>query len=273
MCIFACRHHWASTSVRVCVSQRGSVSVWVVSTRNNTLPWDLLNGHHLSLSVKALGKLILRLRCFSPAASRNQPTSFHWKEKKENKNWKGGRKKNTFSETENIDGKEAEWNPTADCISKDGDCDSVLYLQRWKVQPVAHQTFLTWIWLVILSQCKQVLDVTSTHTLTKSSTWANSLSAEAHIKSLSFIVKAPFSAVFPPSSLLFSFSTQPTGLQIQLMHLCPCVSVTSALPACLYICPSLPVWPVMNQSVCVSVYLSFPPPRPSFTLHVWQLSG
>lgn len=64
MYIFACRHHWVSTSVRVCVSQRGSVSVWVVSTRNNTLPWDLLNGHHLSLSAKALGKLMLRLRCF-----------------------------------------------------------------------------------------------------------------------------------------------------------------------------------------------------------------
>lgn len=79
MCIFACRHHWVSTSVRVCVSQRGSVSVWFVSTRNNTLPWDLLNGHHLSLSAKALGKLLLRLRCFLPAASRNQPPSLLWK--------------------------------------------------------------------------------------------------------------------------------------------------------------------------------------------------
>lgn len=63
-CTHRCRHHWVSASEWVCVSQRVSVSVWVVSTRNNTLPWDLLNGHHLSLSGKALGKLMLELRCF-----------------------------------------------------------------------------------------------------------------------------------------------------------------------------------------------------------------
>lgn len=74
MYIFACRHHWVSASVRVCVSQRGSVSVWVVSTRNNTLPWDLLNGHHLSLSAKALGKLMLRLRCFFTSG----PAKMNW---------------------------------------------------------------------------------------------------------------------------------------------------------------------------------------------------
>lgn len=81
MCIFVCRHHWVSTSVQVCASQHGSVSVWVVRTRNNTLPWDLLNGHHLSLSAKALGKLMLQLTCFSPAA--RQKPSLLWKEKKE----------------------------------------------------------------------------------------------------------------------------------------------------------------------------------------------
>ncbi len=67
----------------MCVSQRASVSVWVVSTRNNTLPWDLLNGHHLSLSGKALGKLMLQLRCFLPAASKTEATSLLWEEKKE----------------------------------------------------------------------------------------------------------------------------------------------------------------------------------------------
>ena len=79
-----CRHHWVSTSAGVCVSQRVSVSVWVVGTRNNTLPWDLLNGHHLSLSGKALGKLMPRLRCFSPAASWNELASLPWEKKEEN---------------------------------------------------------------------------------------------------------------------------------------------------------------------------------------------
>lgn len=39
---------------KVCVSQR--MCAGVVSSRNNTLPWDLLNGRHLSLSAEALGK-------------------------------------------------------------------------------------------------------------------------------------------------------------------------------------------------------------------------
>lgn len=98
-----------STSVQVCVSQRGSVSVRVVSTRNNTLPWDLLNGHHLSLSAKALGKLKLRLRCISPAASQNQPASLLCKGKKEKhgetKLKREGEKKGKMllSEAENVD--------------------------------------------------------------------------------------------------------------------------------------------------------------------------
>lgn len=126
------------------------------------------------------------------------------------------------------DGKEGEWNLTADCISRGGECDSVLYLQCRKVESMGHKTFLSWIWLVILSQCKQILYVdTHTHTFTKSSTWANSLSAWAYIKSLSFIVMAPFSTVFPLSSLLFC--TQPTEQQLQPMHLCPCVVCMACL--------------------------------------------
>lgn len=49
---------------KVCSSQR--VCAGVVSTRNNTLPWDLLNGRHLSLSVEVLGKAELRLRRVAP---------------------------------------------------------------------------------------------------------------------------------------------------------------------------------------------------------------
>lgn len=55
---------------------------------------------------------------------------------------------------------------TSDCISRDGEFDSVLYLQSWEVQPMGHKTFLTWIWVVILSQCKQILNV-DTHTLSQ----------------------------------------------------------------------------------------------------------
>lgn len=63
------------------------------------------------------------------------------------------------------DGKEGEWNLTADCISRGGECDSVLYLQCRKVETMGHKTFLSWIWLVTLSQCKQILYVdTHTHT-------------------------------------------------------------------------------------------------------------
>lgn len=111
-----CRHHWVSTSAWVCVSQRVSVSVWVVSTRNNTLPWDLLNGHHLSLSGKALGKLMRRLRCFLPAASpENEPASLLWKEKKRKtamQIWMR-EKKNSYSEAGKVDGEEREWHLTA----------------------------------------------------------------------------------------------------------------------------------------------------------------
>lgn len=88
MCIFVCRHHWVSTSVQVCASQHGSVSVWVVRTRNNTLPWDLLNGHHLSLSAKALGKLMLQLTCFSPAARQNRHYCGRRRKKLAKQKWK-----------------------------------------------------------------------------------------------------------------------------------------------------------------------------------------
>lgn len=80
---------------------------------------------------------------------------------------------------------------------------------------------------VVPMQTDSVCRHTHTHTFTKSSTWANSLSAWAYIKSLSFIVMAPFSTVFPLSSLLFC--TQPTEQQLQPMHLCPCVVCMACL--------------------------------------------
>lgn len=140
MCVFASIVH-VSTSVWVCVSQHFSVSVWVVTTRNNTLPWDLLNGHHLSISGRALGKLMLQLRCFLPGASQNEPASLLWKEKKEKLQNKI--ENLLFLRKVKVNGKKREWNLTADGISRAWDCDSVIYLQCWEVQPMGHKTFLT----------------------------------------------------------------------------------------------------------------------------------
>lgn len=90
---------------------------------------------------------------------------------------------------------------------------------------MGHKPRITWVCLVILFQCKQIVNVTHT--------WANCLLNWIHIKSSQFIVKASFSTVFP----LFSFSAQPTGQQPELMHLCPsvcaCQSAHHCLPSCL----------------------------------------
>lgn len=137
----------------------------------------------------------------------------------------------------------------SDCILRDLDCDSVLYLQCWEVQPVRHKTFLAWIRLVILSQCKQILNANAL-TLTKSSTWANSLSPWAHMKSLSFIVMAFFfhristvlSIVFTEHTTNWTGATAdaPVPLCAHVWHLY-CLSGYSLISrsACLCVCVSV----------------------------------
>lgn len=105
-----CRRRWASTSLGVCVCVCFQVSVWVVSTRNNTLPWDLLNGHHLSLSGKALGKLMLLLRCFFFFFFNQRPAEMK-------RHHCCRRRIFSVFDVRNVDGVKSGRNLTSDCIS------------------------------------------------------------------------------------------------------------------------------------------------------------
>lgn len=116
-----------------------------------------------------------------------------------------------------------------------------------------------------LSHCPRVNKFcTQTHTVTKNSTWTNSLSARAHISSLSFIVKALCLVVFSQSALLFPCSVRLPGLQ--LMHLCLCAFLChlhspSSPPPCLSVCLSIclsPLLSVSHSTPLTAVRMNFP---------------
>ena len=116
-----------------------------------------------------------------------------------------------------------------------------------------------------LSERRHMHARTHKHSVTKSSTWTNSLSAWAHIKSLSFIVMAPFSTVFPLSSLLFSFTTDGTAATTEApVPLCVCVCVCHlyCLPVCIYVhlCPR--GCSLIRRSACLCFRLPVCPPPP-----------
>lgn len=64
-----------------------------------------------------------------------------------------------------------------------------------EVQLMGHKTFLSWIWVVTLSQSKHIVNTDDKHTWTKSSTWSNSLCAQAHVESSWLIRMDLFSPV------------------------------------------------------------------------------
>lgn len=61
----------------------------VVSTRNNTLPWDLLNGRHLSLSAEASGKAGLRRVASRHSETTSVVTVAEVRQSHGAKKWKG----------------------------------------------------------------------------------------------------------------------------------------------------------------------------------------
>lgn len=101
-----------------------------------------------SVSIReGFGKTNASAQMLFTSGRQNEPASLFWEEKrKKNCETNLKEKKNvSFSETRKVDVKERGPNLTADCVSRDGDCDSVLYLQCREVQPMGHKTFLTWI--------------------------------------------------------------------------------------------------------------------------------
>lgn len=218
-CVYVCKHTPPFVCIcSLCLSQRSFVSVWVVKTRNNTLPWDLLNGHHLSLSGTALGK-----ECFSSHA-------FHPRRGEEEQR----RRRRGATEQQLPRGRSGGepglmrlpgW--TWDFLRPERVAGSLWTSCR---PPLKHRRF------VILSQCKQI----HPHAPVKSSNWANWPPDWVRIK-CSLIVKS-----FPSVPLYCLLSGEPAAA-------CDAPVPPRAHPP---LRPSSPAYYSVHHSVCGTVHPS-----------------